>query len=104
MEKLELHQSSLARIKAMKFGEPVTNICAGIENPHRLGYFVKLVIKSHRNRYGITHKDYSAQITDGKGYFGDYGIEVIYPGHLDYETCCKLFGSVYAAIYGVKAS
>ena len=79
------------RVKSINFGDPITNICAGDTNPTRLSYFVEFVTDSYRNKYGITHNNYYAKCTNGKGKFWNVGIEVIYPGHIDYKTASKMF-------------
>ena len=91
---------SKARVKALKFGEPVTNICAGEKNPHRHCLFVQYVVKSRKNRWYVTHREYWAKCTDGKGEFWNTDIEVIYPGHLSVEESDKLFEPVWQAKFG----
>lgn len=91
---------SRKRVKLMEFGDPVTNVCAGKENPHRHSYFVKRVTNWHTNGYQIKHKEQLIKCTDKKGGFWDTGIDVIYKGHLDYNECKQLFEPVREAQYG----
>lgn len=98
--KVELHHEAMQRMKALAFGEPVTNICAGDKSPQRLCYFVELVVKSHKNKFGIVHRDYWAKCTDRKGKFWNTSIDVVFPGHLDYATCNELFTPIHAVLFG----
>jgi hypothetical protein len=82
-----IHDAAIKRVNKIEFGDPITNICAGENNPIRLGYFVK------SNRRNVTS-------TDKKGRFSDIGIEVIYPGHLDMDECKRLFHAVWESEYG----
>lgn len=98
-ERIEIRNQSLARVKSLKFGDPVTNICAGEENPKRLAWFVDLEVKRSKNRFGIDHREYLALCTDSKGKFWHACIEVIYPGHLNPQESRELFLPVHAALY-----
>ena len=97
--KAEIVKESLVRIAKMNKGDPVTNICAGEKNPNRLAYFVQLVVKKHKNRYGIVHTDLWAKCTDNHGTFWNTGVEVIYPGHIDYEESSKMFDPIHAVLF-----
>lgn len=96
----QLHQESLERLKSLEFGQPVTNICAGENNPLRLAYFVSLDVKRHTNKYGVIHTEHLAKCTDNKGKFWRTGIDVVYPGHLEIAECERLFAPVHAAMFG----
>jgi len=95
-----LHEASVARMQALQFGEPVTNICAGDKNPHLHAFFVAYVVDSYTNRYGVVHRSHYAKCTDKKGRSWKTQIDVIYPGHLDAETRAALFEPVWQATYG----
>jgi hypothetical protein len=97
---LSIHEESIARMKALTFGEPVTNICAGENNPHLHSFFVAYVVDSRRNRWGLVHKSHWAKCTDKKGSFWKTGIDVIHPGTLDAETRTRLFAPVWEKNYG----
>ena len=56
-------------METLKFGDPITNVFAGPNNPHRLSYFVK-------------RKKSTICCTDKKGRFWDTDKNVIYKGHL----------------------
>ena len=86
-DRAEMYQQALKRVRAIEFGEPVTNICASERNPQRLAYFVSLDAKR------------LAKCTDRKGKFWQTGIEVVYPGHLDYAECNRLFDPVHAVLF-----
>ena len=86
-DRIDIKAKSKERIKALSFGDPVTNICAGENNPHRHSYFVAFKIKSHRNKYDIIHNEYLAKCTDRKGNFWHTNIDVIISDHLDYDKC-----------------
>lgn len=88
VDRAEMYQQALKRVRAIEFGEPVTNICAGERNPQRLAYFVAVVGKR------------LAKCTDRKGLFWSTGIEVVYPGHLDYAECSRLFDPVWTVLFG----
>lgn len=98
-----IRQEAIARMKAIKAGEPVTNVCAGEKNPRRHAYFLRYVVKSRKTSYGIVHGEYWAKCTDKKGGSWLTGIEVIYPGHLDSETSAALWAPVWQANYGEAA-
>jgi hypothetical protein len=71
----------------MKFGEPVTNICAGDGNPLRHAYFVR-------------RKGKNIECTDKKGRFWLTDAEVVYPGHLNREYCDVLWQPIWERRYG----
>lgn len=100
MNRSELLEESKKRVGNMQFGEPVTNVCAGEGNPTRHSYFVSLDVKSRKNRFGITHRDYSARCTDKKGKFWNTDIKVIFPGHLSAERCAELFAPIHKVQFG----
>ncbi len=102
MDKLECLKESKKRIRAMSLGDAVTNVCAGDTNPKRHAYFVELVTRSRKNRYGITHTECWARCTDKKGKFWNTDIKVIYPGHLSYEKSCEIFRPIWEMEYGKK--
>ena len=78
------------RLRGIKFGDPVTNVCAGDRNPTRLGYFVR--------RMGG-----DIECTDKKGKFWQPSAEVIFRGHIDYEECVELFHPIWEAFYPREA-
>ena len=90
---------SIERIKGLNFGDPVTNICAGENNPMRLGRFVEYKIKSRKNRAGIVHREHLARITYGNGKFANIGPIVIYPGHLSYKECEDMFDPIHRVLF-----
>ena len=98
-ERLEVKNAAKERMKSLSFGDPVTNVCAGESNPHRIGYFVEYVVKTRRNTFGIAHSDNIAKCTDKKGNFWFADIEVIFKGHLDYDKCKELFAPIWSAHY-----
>jgi len=100
--RLEIRNASKARVRAIGFGDPVTNICAGDKNPMLYCYFVEYVVRSRKNGYGITHRDYLAKCTDRKGKFWLIDIDMIYPGHLGEESRKELFEPVWQANHGGK--
>ena len=102
-ERVKQHAEAVTRMKALAFGDPVTNICAGDKNPSLHSYFVEYTAHGRKNRAGIVHRDHWAKCTDRKGKFWNTGIEVIYPGHLDAETRKRLFAPVWQANYGENA-
>jgi len=95
----DIRSASKVRVKAMDFGEPVTNVCAGDGNPRRFSYFVEYNVKSHK-RGGIKHNEYYANCTDRKGNFWNADIDVIYSGHLDADKCKELFEPVWQSQFG----
>ena len=74
-------------IDEVKFGDPITNVCAGDTNPHRHSYFVR-------------RKKNTIECTDKKGRFWETYSEVIFPGHLDYAKCQELFEPMWQMKYG----
>lgn len=100
---IDMMNRSIKRMRQLSFGDPVTNICAGKDNPLRLGQFVEYITKSRRNRFGIVHTDRFARIRCSNGKFVDTGIDVIYPGHLSESECAELFAPVWQAKFGKSA-
>ena len=96
----EIKAASIERMKSLSFGDPVTNICAGENNPRRHSFFVAYKVNSRKNRWGITHREHSVNCTDKKGKFWDACVDTTHPGHLDAETCARLFEPVWQAEYG----
>jgi hypothetical protein len=90
----------MKNLKNVKFGDPVTNICAGVNNPSRHSYFVKIKHTKHKNKYGVVHKEKFARCTNKKGKFYDFDTEIIYPGHLSIEESKKLYDPIWAKKYG----
>lgn len=80
----QIKHSKLAdeRIKAMQFGDQVTNVCAGDKNPHRLAYFVR---KCGRD----------VECTDKNGKFWKTCKTVIFKGWLDMEECERLYKPIW---------
>jgi hypothetical protein len=72
----------------MKFGEPITNICAGFDNPRRHSYFV-------------SSKKY-IKCTDKKGKFWETDKKVIVSGHISYEECEELYAPIWEEEFGRK--
>lgn len=85
--KIKIDKEARKRVSLLTFGDAVTNICAGGKNPHRHSYFVR-------------RKKDTVECTDKKGSFWETFNDVIYPGHLDYNKCEELFGSIWEAQYG----
>lgn len=79
-------QSKLAdeRLRGVKFGDPITNVCASDKNPHRLAYYVR-------------KKGDLVQATDKKGKFWDTQKDVIFSGHLDKKECERLYAPIWEA-------
>jgi hypothetical protein len=77
------------RVRLLKFGDEVTNICAGEQNPSRVAYFVRL-----------KNKGSEVECTDKKGSFWLTECSVIYPGNLDKAKCAELFQPVWDAEFG----
>ena len=98
--RLEILEGAKERMRAMNFGDPVTNVCAGEGNPRRCGYFVEFCVKSRRNKFGVVHREYHARCTDKKGKFWNAGIETLYGGHLDADRSKELFDPIWEAQYG----
>lgn len=85
--RIAIRQEAKKRVSKLEFGDAITNICAGRDNPHRHSYFVQ-------------RKKDSVKCTDKKGRFWETAIDVIYSGHLEYGTCEALFEPVWQANYG----
>jgi len=92
---MSIHDSSVARMNTLKAGDAVTNICAGEKNPYLFGFFVAYKVSERKNSSGIIHRTHVARYTDSKGRSGDFGINVIHPGHLDKATRELLFEPVW---------
>ncbi len=98
MNSLELFEDSKNRMETLTKGDQVSNICAGDLGRHLT--FIDYVIKSRKNRYGITHREHSAKCRYLNGQTGLFDIEVIHKGKLSKEECQELFGPVWQAMYG----
>ena len=103
MNRLELFNESIARVKKLQFGDPITNICAGDNNPRRHAYFVELHVSERKNKYCIVHKEYSVKCTDSKGKFWRTNPVVIYPGHISYKQARELYSVVRAVEDGSES-
>lgn len=87
MTKSEMMKQARDRVKAISFGDPITNVCAGDKNPTKRAFFVS----ASRGE---------VECTDKNGKFWDVCIEVIYPGHLPDDECDRIFAPIHEAIYG----
>lgn len=89
--RVRIRAESRKRVRQIAFGDPVTNICAGDGNPLRHAFFVR------------AHGD-AVEVTDKAGTFGDYGCEVIYPGHLPPDEAGRLYAPFWQAQFGSRAT
>ena len=89
-EKHEKLNEAIGRVKRLQFGEQVTNVCAGSDNPRKHSLFCQYVLQQNKNRFGIVHKSHYAKCTDGKGNFWKTDVAVIFKGHLSDEKCKEL--------------
>ncbi len=97
-QRLFILEESKKRMETLTQGDQVSNICAG--DLGRYLTFIDYVIKKKKNRYGITHREYSAKCRFSNGRTGLFGIEVIHKGNLSKEKCQELFEPVWQATYG----
>jgi hypothetical protein len=97
---LELLELSKVRVGNMNYGDLVTNVCAGEQNPRRHSFFCSFVKRTRTNKYDREHSEYFAKCTDRKGSFWQADINVIYAGHLQQSECEALFAPVWEAKYG----
>lgn len=86
-----------------KFGDPITNVCAGPDNPRRHAFFVEMKYHLHKNKYGVTHTTRWARCTNGAGEFWNTDPKVIFPGHLSYEESERLYKPIWEAEHGGTA-
>lgn len=82
-----IKSESRKRAITLSFGEPVTNVCAGVGNKWRHVFFVRC-------------KGDTVEVTDKNGDFADFGCEVIYAGHLTVGEAAKLFQPFWQAQFG----
>ena len=87
MDTRQLTKEAKYRVSHLAFGQPVTNVCAGNDNPQKHGYFVRVIGDC-------------VEVTDKYGKFWTVGDRVIFPGHLDYEEMKRAFAPIHAALYG----
>lgn len=92
-KRASIAKASQIRMKALSFGDLVTNVCTDKTNPHHHCWFVQY--KYFRPLYGNF-----AQCTDRKGNFWETMPDVVYPGHLDDKTCKELYAPAWEAEYG----
>jgi hypothetical protein len=97
-DRLSIKNESKARMQTLNSGDQVTNICAGVMG--RYLTFVEYKIKSRKNKFGITHREYLARCQFGNRKTGDFEIDVIHKGRLSKEECKELFEPVWQAQYG----
>jgi len=90
MDRSDIHKASKVRVKQIKFGEPVTNICAGEGNPMRHCYFVEYI----RN-----NGQHLAKCTDKKGKFWGIDFNAIHKLHLSADKCKELWEPVWQAYF-----
>ena len=88
-KKLQIRNESKKRIGKIKFGDVVTNICAGDRNPMRISYFVRYKRREHL-----------VEVTDRNGKFSQFDADVIYPGELPIKESKDLFDPVWENRYG----
>jgi hypothetical protein len=100
--KAEITQEALSRIEKLEKGQPVTNICAGESNPTRLSFFQGLIVKTRKNKFGMPITERWARCSNKKGSSWNTGVEMIYPGHIDYSECQKLFKPIHAVFFPQK--
>ena len=98
-ERIAVKNDAKERIKKIKFGGEITNVCAGEGNPRRHAYFCEHVIRKSKNKFKTEFTENFAKCTDRKGNFWNTDIEVIFEGHLDSEKCKELFEPIWAAHY-----
>ena len=77
------------RIKKIKFGEPITNVCTTEQNPQHHCYFV---------RYNPKHK--TVECTNKEGKFWQIYAETIYPSHLSQEDCDIIWKEIWKDKFG----
>ena len=88
-ERNRIRYESRKRMAGLKFGDTVTNICAGEKNPMRVCRFVRFKPIAHH-----------ATCTDGNGKFCDFGADVIWPGEIPYEQAKAIYRPVCYAEFG----
>lgn len=98
-----IRKQSIERMEQLKAGDPITNICTGPDSPLHHAYFVAYTAQPHRNKFGRVHRDHWARCSNGKGYSWRVSIDVIHPGHLDAETCDKLFAPVWESQFAATS-
>lgn len=84
----EIRQEGRTRARAYKFGDPITNVCAGHPS-RRHSYFVEA--KSRGDEVRSTDKAGEFWTTDSK---------VIFAGHLSDDECKVLFDPIWKAEFG----
>jgi hypothetical protein len=87
----EIHKAAVERMRTIRFGDEVTNVCAGEQNPQRHSYFVRYKTNSR-----------TAECTDKNGKFWETYIDVIFPGHLDAAVCAELCAPIWEAEHGKR--
>ncbi len=97
-QRIAILDESKNRMETLTKGDQVTNICAG--DLGRYLTFIEYVIKSRKNRYGITHREHFAKCRTNNGKTGLFDITVIHKGNLSKEECCELFEPVWQSQYG----
>lgn len=90
--RLDLKNEAKKRMRKLNFGDSITNICASEKNPDRLSYFVK-----YKNQHSRSLRYHLVECTDKKGGFWDAELVVIYPGHLQFDECEKIYAPLHAA-------
>lgn len=101
---MSIHEASVARMQALKPGDPVTNICAGTGNPNRHAWFVGYRVRVRKNGYGMPVTTHLAKCRDAYGRTWEAGIDVIHPGRLSTAECAELFAPVWAQTYAASSA
>ena len=98
--KAKILDEAKSRVSKLEPGQPVTNVCAGPDNPRRHSGFVEHKIVPRKNRYGVVHSSHYARCGNGRGEQWDTDITVVFPGHLSVEECEKLYAPIWEAEFG----
>ena len=103
-DRMKIKADAIERMRALSFGDPVTNVCAGEGNPTRLGYFVEYQRKNKQTAGGLPYAEHWAKCTDKKGRFWNVDIKVVFAGHLAMDECQKLFAPIWESEHGQDQS
>ncbi len=82
----QLLQEARERVKTIRFGDPITNICSSGINRYRLCFFVR------------AKKD-TVVCTDKENTFWETATSAIYQGHLSIDKCKELFVPMHRILF-----
>jgi hypothetical protein len=96
--------NDLERVNLIPKGSRVTNICTSETSPFHHMIFEGIKTTSYTNKYKVVHTQRFAKCRSKDGKLHNFGLEVIYEGHLDEKQRKELWQPVWERLYGESVS